>query len=380
MRVEHAEVFQYRLPLAQPLLLRNRALTEREGLLLHVVAEDGSEAWGEAAPLPGFSPEPYARVENEMVSLAQRLPGYRFPNSYADMEGAPLMRMSGACSVSFAIEACYFGLAAAQAQRPLYEFLGGSQAEVALNALLAGTPETVLARARSLEGEGFRVAKLKVGARPLAEDIELVHEVRRAIGPHVALRLDANRAWMILDALQFAHAVRGCDIEYIEEPLLDPFKLIEWRKRSDIPYAIDETLHSFHQALLQRRAGEKLPPTEEMAGRARELVRLFEHADAVVWKPTLAHVPNMGADIVRGEFALPIRRVVLSSSFESGLGIHLIAHYAAAFSSPGTACGLDTYAWLGADVLPLPLPMAGGQLRLGEAPIHPAIGNLRRVA
>ena len=215
MRVEHAEVFQYQLPLAQPLLLRSRALTEREGLLLHVIAEDGTEAWGEAAPLPGFSPEPFGRIENEMVSLTQRLAGYRFPASYAEMEGAPLMRMSGACSVSFAIEACYFGLQAARAGIPLYQQLGGTDGRLPLNALLSGTPEQVLARAHALPAEQFTVAKLKVGARPLAEDIDLVHEVRRAIGPEIALRLDANRAWLLLDALHFAHSVRECDIEYI---------------------------------------------------------------------------------------------------------------------------------------------------------------------
>lgn len=380
MRVEHAEVFQYQLPLAQPLLLRNRALTEREGLLLHVIAEDGTEAWGEAAPLPGFSPEPFGRVENEMVSLTQRLQGYRFPGSYAEMEGAPLMRMSGACSVSFAIESCYFGLAAARDGTPLYQQLGGNSGRVALNALLSGTPESILARAQSLGGEGYRVAKLKVGTRPLGDDIELVHEVRRALGPEITLRLDANRAWMLLDALHFAHQVRGCDIEYIEEPLRDPLKLIEWRKRSDLPYALDETLHSFHQALLQRRGGEKLSPTEEMAGRARDLVRLFEHADTVVWKPTLAHVPNMGADIVRGDFALPIRRVVLSSSFESGLGLGLVAHYAAAFSPPGTACGLDTYSWLREDVLEYPLAPSGGHLTLDDTSLRPAVERLTRVA
>lgn len=380
MRIGAGEVYRYSLPLNPPLALRNRQLEQREGLLLRLISEDGLEAWGEAAPLPGFSPEPIERIERELVALMARMPGYRFADSYAEMEGAPLVRISGACSLSFAVEACYFGLKAAEAGVPLFHYLGASEGRVPLNALLAGTAEQVLEKAGRVAGEGFGAAKLKVGGRPLAEDIELVHEVRRLIGPEMELRLDANRAWHILEGIEFGQAVRDCGIVYLEEPLKDPLKLIEWRKRAEVPYALDETLHSFHQVLLQRRGGEKLPPTEEMAGRARLLVRLFEHAEAVVWKPTLAHVPNMGADLLRGEFALPIRRVVLSASFESGLGLGLVGHYAAAFSGRGVACGLDTYSWLGADILDTPLPIRHGVLHLEETPARPRLESLTRVA
>lgn len=380
MRIDHAELYRYRLPLAQPLHFRNRTLEDREGLLLKMVSESGHAAWGEAAPLPGFSPEPLERIERELTALVERLPGYRFANTYAEMEGAPLVRMSGACALSFAVEACYFGLQAAEAGLPLYRYLGGTDGKLPLNALLAGTPEAVLEKAHRVPGEGYLAAKLKVGTLPLTQDVELVHEVRRALGPEMELRLDANRAWNILEAIEFGKAVRDCGIAYIEEPLKDPLKLIEWQKRAQAPFALDETLHSFHQVLLQRRGGEKLPPTDEMAGRARLLVKLFEVAEVAVWKPTLAHVPNMGADLVRGEFALPIRRSVLSASFESGVGVGIIGHYAAAFSSRGTATGLDTYAWLAQDVLETPLSMAGGILDLDTMPMSPRLDLLARVA
>lgn len=379
MKIAAAAVYRYALPLREPLPLRNRTLTEREGLLLKLTAEDGYHAWGEAAPLPGFSMEPIERIEQELLALAARMPGYRFPRSYAEMEGAPLVRMSGACSLSFAVEACYFGLLAAAAGQPLYRCLGGSSGRVALNALLAGPVPAVIEKARTLPGSGYTAAKLKVGQRPLVEDIELVHQVRRAIGPAMELRLDANRAWHIAEAIEFARSVRDCGIAYIEEPLKDPLKLPDWQKRADLPYALDETLHSFHQVLLQRRGGEKLPPVEEMAGRARRLVDLFEHAEAVIWKPTLAHVPNMGDEIVHGKFALPVRRVVLSSSFESGLGLGLIAHYAAAFSGAGVPCGLDTAAWLAADVLPISTGTTGPEIELDSLNLEPSETHLRQL-
>lgn len=379
MRAAGAELYRYRLPLAQPLHFRSRTLEDREGLLLRIVDEAGLEAWGEAAPLPGFSPEPIERIEAELTALVQRLPGYRFPNSYAEMEGAPVLRMSGACAVSFAVEACYFGLQAANADLPLYRFLGGTSSRVRLNALLAGPPDTALERAKTAMAEGYTAVKLKVGQQSIQDDVALVHEVRKVIGDDVVLRLDANRAWNPNLATFLANGVAECGIEYIEEPLKDPLKLLPWREESRVPYALDETLHSFHQALLQRRGGEKLPPTEEMAGRARALVKLFEHAEAVVWKPTLAHVPNMGAELRRGDFALPIRRVVPSASFESGVGIGLIAHYASAFAGADTACGLDTYSWLAGDVLAERLSFKDGCLDLEDVPRAPRLDTLTRV-
>lgn len=379
MKIKSAEVHRYTLPLREPLHFRNRTLTERDGLLLKLESEDGHTAWGEAAPLPGFSPESIDRIEQELVALAARMPGYRFADSYAEMEGAPLVRMSGACSVSFAVEAAYFGLRAAALGQPLHRYLGAQDDHVILNALLTGSVPAVIERARELQGLGFTAAKLKVGSRPLVEDIELVHQVRKAIGPEMELRLDANRAWNIAEGVEFGRAIGECGVSYIEEPLKDPLKLLAWRDRVEVPYALDETLHAFHQVLLQRRGGEKLPATEEMAGRARLLVKLFEHAEAVVWKPSLAHVPNMGSDIARGEFALPIRRVVLSASFESGLGIGLVAQYAAAFAGRGTACGLDTYSWLQEDVLGTPLAMASGILSLAGLDLSPDLMRLTRV-
>ena len=90
----------------------------------------------------------------------------------------------------------------------------------------------------------------------MAQDIDLVHEVRRALGPEIELRLDANRAWLILEALEFAQGVRDAGLAYIEEPLNEPLNLIEWRTRARIPYALDETLHSFLETLLRRRGAE----------------------------------------------------------------------------------------------------------------------------
>ena len=55
---------------------------------------------------------------------------------------------------------------------------------------------------------------------------------------------------------------------------------------------------------------------------------------------------------------------VISSSFESGLGLLALAELAACVSGRDTAAGLDTWRWLESDVLDGPFPVSGGRVDL----------------
>lgn len=51
-----AQLYRYRLPMDAGVVLRERRLTTRDGLLVRL-SENGREGWGDIAPLPGFSRE-----------------------------------------------------------------------------------------------------------------------------------------------------------------------------------------------------------------------------------------------------------------------------------------------------------------------------------
>ena len=59
---------------------------------------------------------------------------------------------------------------------------------------------------------------------------------------HISLRLDANRAWTLDEALEFASGIKGIKIEYCEESLKNPEQLDSFLEKSDLPIALDETL------------------------------------------------------------------------------------------------------------------------------------------
>ncbi|KMY85243.1 mandelate racemase/muconate lactonizing enzyme family protein [Candidatus Paraburkholderia calva] len=68
--------------------------------------------------------------------------------------------------------------------------------------------------------DGFRGVKLKVGFG-VEEDAAVTHAVREAIGPGVALMVDANHAYDYdaVDVVRLGRMIERLDIGWFEEPV-----------------------------------------------------------------------------------------------------------------------------------------------------------------
>lgn len=123
-----------------------------------------------------------------------------------------------------AIDIALWDLRAKVAGMPLYKLLGGFRDRV----------PTYIAGGYYEEGKGLdglaqemvdnvemgaRAIKMKVGALSLREDAERVKVVREAIGPDVKLMVDANCAYRLYEAVQFAHRIEDYDPFWFEEPI-----------------------------------------------------------------------------------------------------------------------------------------------------------------
>ena len=73
------DLYRYSLPLSQTLSLKGVTLRRREGLLLKLVGSDGSEGWGESAPLPGFGEESLEQATAQLRRLAGSMIGAKSP-------------------------------------------------------------------------------------------------------------------------------------------------------------------------------------------------------------------------------------------------------------------------------------------------------------
>lgn len=165
--------------------------------------------------------------------------------------------------------------------------------------------------------KGFSTVKLKLGHLSLTDAITLVKQHYR----NSHLRLDCNRSWTLSQAMEFASHFEPTDFVYLEEPVQSFEELIQFSKTTGFPIALDESIHS---------NWDQVPSLK-----------------AIVVKPTVVgSIPEIP----------PHLQLVLSSAYESGLGLLHIANRA----TNSLPIGLDTYRAFESDLLTQPIDCSNG--------------------
>jgi L-fuconate dehydratase len=77
--------------------------------------------------------------------------------------------------------------------------------------------EKVVRLAKEAVADGFTQIKLKVG-RDLADDQLRLAAAREAVGPDVAVAIDANQIWDVSQAIEWVQALAEFDLAWVEEP------------------------------------------------------------------------------------------------------------------------------------------------------------------
>ena len=202
---------------------------------------------------------------------------------------------------------------------------------------------------------GCRTAKVKVAERgqSLPDDLARVEAVRDALGPGGLVRVDANGAWDVDEAVRAIAAIDRAagGLEYVEQPVETVEDLAAVRRRVDVPIAADESI---------RRAEDPY--------RVRDL----EAADVAVLK--VQPLGGVRACLrIAEDIGLP---VVVSSALETSVGIAAGLALAAALPDLPHACGLATVQLLTADVVADPLLPVDGFLPVGVPRVDPAAYDL----
>lgn len=351
MKLFGASLFRFRLPLIEPVRLPSVTMVEREGLLLRI-AGDGAEGWGEAAPLPGFSRDTLEETTRALQILVRDINagGWVLEDGMLG-HSAGGYRITMPFAASAALDGALRDLSTIDRGRSLPEMLTNEPLPetIHLAALLDGEPDAVLRNARAAAERGYHAVKLKVGRNTLDDDVDLVLQIARLLGPGVHFRLDANRAWTFDEAVTYFEQIREANVAYIEEPLMQEaiMGLPDLASRTGMPIALDETLAD-----------------PGLAARFWP----FPFARALVLKPTILGGVRAAFDRVWKLEKFGIQPVV-SSAYESGVGARGSLVLAAALSAQygPFAAGLDTYLRLADDVFTERLPLDGPEITLAEA-------------
>ena len=173
---------------------------------------------------------------------------------------------------------------------PLYRLLGGNKTKVPVYASGGWTSyddDQLVAEARHMVAQGYRMIKLKVGVeggRNPRRDVRRVAKVRDAIGPDVTLMLDANNCWNAATAAQFANRLGDYDILFLEEPVFadDMPGLAQFKRSTDMPLATGEHEYTKYGArdLILNQAVDIMQLDGARAGGYTEMLKIAAIAQA----------------------------------------------------------------------------------------------------
>jgi L-Ala-D/L-Glu epimerase len=317
--------------LIEPLVTSYGAIAERDLLVLTLRGSEGLEGVGEAAPLEHYDGVSVEAVEadiDDCVGLLRASDGVDraalLAASRSGLTGQvtgppnPLEACRERCALPqalAAIDIALWDLAARRAGVPLARLIDPDAAAVTeVNALIGATsPGDAVATAERAVARGYGTLKVKVGT---SDDRARVKAVREAVGPAIRIRIDANGAWSLEQAIERLRALADCAIELCEEPV-----------------------HGIADLQAVREAGTGVPIAIDESATAPSTVR--EHpADLVCLK--LARCGGISGSLaVASASGLPRDRLYVASNLDGPVGIAAGVHLAAALGG-SPASGLST--------------------------------------
>ena len=351
VNIADLRVYRYSLKFRHPINIHNQALDRREGYILSVRSDEQIEGLGEAAPLPGLSMESFAQAGDQLRNLRMQCRGWKIPDHLTAFNGK-FERWLGPLdlkpSVRFGLESAILHLLANAQKSPIRKLIpmttGGA---IRVSGLISATSGDVGAQTKALIKGGASELKLKVGGHP-DEDAANVKTVNAICGGKALLHVDANQRWSYAQAVSFGRSIGCGSVSYIEEPFKEIERIPEFYDETMIPIALDESLTHV--------------PFEQIRG--------ISGVETIIIKPTILGGIEKTVQLIAkaGNCAMC---TVISSAYESSLGIWTLANIAAAVPSNG-ASGLDTLKYFTEDIFLEPICFRRGEISISDRALQPS--------
>ena len=253
MQIKRITVGEILVPLKVPFKTALRSVSDVHDLILIVETDTGHKGYGEAPPTAVITGDVLGSMRAALALIAPRLIG----QPLADFNG--LLRVIHQSvvhhtSLKAALEIALYDLRAQQFGVPLYQLLGGGVPRLKTDVTISvNDTATMVQDCLRAVGDGFDALKVKVGGHTWRDDVDSVLVIYQAVGPKVALRLDANQGWTPKHAVQVIQALEraGIALEFVEQPVkaadVEGLKFVT--DHTLTPILADEAVFSVNDAL-----------------------------------------------------------------------------------------------------------------------------------
>lgn len=349
--IARIEAVAVSLPLTRPVLMGGgQRIEHSESLLVRMIARDGRIGWGEAAAAPTMTGETLAGMLQAVRDrLTPALVGFdAHERAAADRRMALVAPADSGARA--ACDAALHDLLGRHLGVPVAALLGGALRErVDVMQLLANaTVEEDLAEAEACAHAGLRLFKLKVGVKPVCEEIEALARLRARLPEHCGLCADGNTGMRREDALVYAQAAAKQRLLFLEQPLADDDLqgALAVSALRCVPLCADESAHSLRHILDWHAAGA-------IAGVNLKTIKLGGLSGLM----RAAHVAD----------ALGLRINLACKAGESSIGTATLTHLA--YCVPNLDWGATPSShYLAEDLVTTPLQPVQGSLALPPIP------------
>lgn len=243
IEVDEIVIHRLKMPLQMRFETSFGVQTDRDLLLIEVLASDGTIGWGEcvAAYRPSYSEETTDSAEsvltNELIPL---MLGRNWEHPSAFCSASACVR--GNRMAKFALEGALWDIHAHQNKMPLATVIGGKKSAVDVGVSIGIMPiKELLKEVSDYHAQGYRRIKIKI--KP-GWDVEPVRIIREHF-PGLPLMGDANAAYKRED-FPILRRLDDFGLMMIEQPLAEHawVDCAELQAQLHTPICLDESIHS----------------------------------------------------------------------------------------------------------------------------------------
>ncbi len=219
------------------------------GKVTYDLTDAGIVGYGEVCPLGPVYLAAYAKgVRTGLAELGPQLIG-EDPTQLAALNRKMDYALKGHPYVKSAIDIACWDILGQAAEMPVCHLLGGRYgADFGLYRAISQRPAKEMAdNVAGYRAEGYKRFQLKVGGNA-NDDIERIRSVRSVLEPGDKLIADANTGWLMHEAARVVNAVRDVDV-YIEQPCATYEQCLAIRRRTPLPFVLDEVIDSIDMIL-----------------------------------------------------------------------------------------------------------------------------------
>lgn len=209
-------------------------------ILLRDTRDANTVGIGECGPLPGLSPDAIPSFEAELTSILNLV------SERESLDDRVIRELVSDAfpSIRFGLETAWLDLRSG-GRREIFKskFMQGDR--IPINGLIwMGDLDFMMSQINQKIAQGFTCIKLKVGGLDFDRECDILGYIRkRYFRHHTEIRLDANGAFKLEEALFKLNELKKFDIQSIEQPIkaAQP-EMEELCRKSPIPVALDEEL------------------------------------------------------------------------------------------------------------------------------------------